>query len=193
MILINKSTLLFSAKMGYSYTVRVYFPSKKTGDVIAISAVNECPPSEDTPNDWKRDEEAGPIPKKQGKKIATAAEMPIMRSADVSGRAFIGNAQISVPGMMRTMEVSELGMRTMEMSEIGKMRTMEVPEAGKMRTMEVPEAGMMKTMEVSGKVGSHTMAVSEVSLGRATTAAVAFGRTDQIKPATAVFNKEGDK
>lgn len=152
-------------------TVRVYFPSKKTGDVIAISAVNECPQSEDAPKDWMKDEETGPIPKKQGKKVAMTAEIPVMRSIDMSGRTFIGN--------MRTMEVSELGkMRTMEVAEAVKMRTMEMSESGMMKTMQLPESGMMKTMEVSGKLAAT---------------AVAFGRADQIKPAAAVFNKEGIK
>lgn len=68
-------------------TIRVYFPSKKTGDVIAISAVNECPPSEDAPKDWMQDEETGPIPKKQEKRTMEVSLGRVATTAVAFGRA----------------------------------------------------------------------------------------------------------
>lgn len=38
--------------------VRVYFPSKRTGDVIAISAVNDRVTEKESPKDWAREDES---------------------------------------------------------------------------------------------------------------------------------------
>lgn len=97
--------------------VRVYFPSKKTGDVIAISAVNDRLAEEEASKDWAR-EEAGAIPSKPSKKKGISVETPIMRSSAISRRGFAGNLQKIEPAMMQSMEVSGRALnRTMATSE----------------------------------------------------------------------------
>lgn len=145
--------------------VRVYFPSKKTGDVIAISAVNDSHTDEEAPKDWVREE-----------------------GGTVLGRAATGNIQKTAPAIMRTMEISRK-------IEPAVMRTMEVSrkiEPAVVRTMEVSgktEPAMIRTMETPGKALNRTMAISEVAFHKAVTAAVTFGKAREIKTAATVFHK----
>lgn len=139
--------------------VRVYFPSKRTGDVIAVSAVNDRPAEEDDFKDWAK-EEAGAIPLKQGKKKEISDETPIMTGGAILGRAFAGNLQNIEPAMMRTMEISKGA-----------------------------EPAMMRAMEISGKALNRTMATSEASINKVMTTAVAFGQAREIKTAAKFFDK----
>lgn len=139
--------------------VRVYFPSKKTGDVIAISAVNDSPADKDVQKDWVR-EDGGAVLVKTGTKKEISVGMPIMRSGAVLEKAFAGNIQKAEPAMMRTMEISR------------KL-----------------EPAVMRTMEMPQKAINRTMAISKVSMDRAVTTAVTFGQTKEIKTAATVFHK----
>ena len=142
--------------------VRVYFPSKRTGDVIAISAVNDRLAEEETPKDWVK-EDGVVVPVKRGAKEGSSVRVPIMTSGAVLGKAFAGNIQEAEPAGMRTMEISKkmepAGMRIMEIS-----RKMEPAE---MRTMAIPK----------------------VTMDKAVTTAVAFGNAGEIRKAAAVFDK----
>lgn len=90
--------------------VRVYFPSKKTGDVIAISAVNDRPPEEDKPKDWAAGD-GGAVPIKRDNKKGQKAGPAVMRTMEMPGK--IESA------MMRTMEMpGKLASRTMAVSEV---------------------------------------------------------------------------
>lgn len=144
--------------------VRVYFPSKKTGDVIAISAVNDRLAEEEAPKDWVR-EDAGAIPKKRGKKKGKAVEAFTMGNSIALGRAAAGNIQKIEPVAMRTMEMARK-------IEPVKMRTMEM--AGKIESVKI------QTMEP---------AKLEVSFHKAVTTAVTFGQAREIKAAAMFFDK----
>lgn len=160
--------------------VRVYFPSKRTGDVIAISAVNDRLAEEEAPKDWAREDE-GAVPVKKSAKKGSSVGTPIMRSGAVLGKAFTGNIQRAEPAVMRTMEIS------------GKI------EPAVMRTMEISrkiEPAGMRTMEISKKIEPavmRTMAMPKVSMDKAVTTAVAFGNAGEIRKAAAVFGKEAYK
>lgn len=144
--------------------VRVYFPSKKTGDVIAVSAVNDRPPEEDMPKDWEREDE-GAVSVKRGNKKGNAVKASIIKGGTVLERTFTGNLQMEGQAtMMRGMEIS------------GKI-----------------ESAMMRTIDMPKKVLSHTMAVSEGAFHKAVTTAVAFGQTRELKTAAMVFDKEAEK
>ncbi len=174
--------------------VRVYFPSKRTGDVIAISAVNDRLAEEEAPKDWAR-EDGGAVPVKKSAKKGSSVGTPIMRSGAVLGKAFTGNIQRAEPAVMRTMEISRkiepAVMRTMEIS--GKI------EPAVMRTVEISgkiEPAVMRTMEISKKMEPavmRTMAMPKVSMDKAVTTAVAFGNAGEIRKAAAVFGKEAYK
>ena len=156
--------------------VRVYFPSKRTGDVIAISAVNDRLAEEETPKDWVK-EDGVVVPVKRGAKEGSSVRVPIMTSGAVLGKAFAGNIQEAEPAVMRTMEISKkmepAGMRTMEISK--KM------EPAGMRIMEISRK--MEPAEM------RTMAIPKVTMDKAATTAVAFGNAGEIRKAAAVFDK----
>lgn len=76
--------------------VRVYFPSKKTGDVIAISAVNDRPAEEEDPKDWAR-EETGAIPMKKAIKMAIS-EAPLHKAV-TTAVAFEQRGEIKTAAM----------------------------------------------------------------------------------------------
>ena len=90
--------------------VRVYFPSKRTGDVIAISAVNDRLAEEEAPKDWVK-EDGGAVPVKRGAKKGSSVR--VMRTMEISRKM--------EPTVMQTMEIS----RKMEPVE---MRTMAIPK-----------------------------------------------------------------
>lgn len=128
--------------------VRVYFPSKRTGDVIAISAVNDRLAEEEAPKDWAREDGGAVLMKKSAKK-GSSVGTPIMRSGAVLGKAFTGNIQRAEPAVMRTMEIS------------GKI------EPAVMRTMAMPKASMDKAV---------TTAVAFGNAGEIRKAAAVFGK-----------------
>lgn len=160
--------------------VRVYFPSKKTGDVIAISAVSDYQPTEDIPKNWDMGDNAA-VSKKLGTKNMTAAKMPVMKLAAVAKEP-----------LLKGMETARMpSVNTVAITKSPLMKRMDISKFTEMNTLSVPKALGVKTMDVSKASGVKTMDVSKAPAMRAVSKAVSFAQTGTIRPAATVFGEQG--
>ncbi len=158
--------------------VRVYFPSKKTGDVIAISAVNDRLADEEGPKDWVR-EDGGAVLVKKGKKSGNTAGIPLIKSGTILGRVEAGNMHKIEPAVMQTVGMA----RKIEPAVMKTMGMARKIEPAAMQTMGMArkiEPAVMKTME---------MTISAEPFKKAVTTAVTFGQVKEIRTAATVFHK----
>lgn len=129
--------------------VRVYFPSKKTGDAIAISAVSESQPAEDKPRKINMDEPA--VMRNQGMRDMAASIMPVVKR-DVSSEMKFKNLHMNESAAI----VRNQSMRDMAVNIM--------PAAKKLEAVDMPDRKAV------------TKAVAYGQTGQVMTAARIFGK-----------------
>ena len=145
--------------------IRVYFPSKKTGDVIAISAVSDFKLKEDTPKNWDMGDSAA-VSKKQGMKDLKAAKMPAKKLTAV------------------TMEPFMSGMALTQMPAVGTAAVIKEPL---LKNMSVARMQAFDTAAISKAPATRavTKAISFAQTGTIKPAAAVFGEQGTRKAVTA--------